>query len=161
MKTKQEMFDSLISEKLGMLRAAAFRLLGNAADVDEAVQDALLTAWTRFGQYNGKSEFSSWVYTITVNLCCDKLRKQKREKEKLAAYAEERESGQQDDEPIQRLSEAVAELPQLYRDAILIGVLSDFSSDKAAEMLGCSVNTLYQRIHKAKQLLKVQMGVSA
>ena len=62
---------------------------------------------------------------------------------------------------MQRLSEAVAELPQLYRDAILIGVLSDFDSGKAAEMLGCTVNTLYQRIHKAKQLLKIQMGVSA
>ena len=40
MKTKQEIFDSLISEELGVLRAAAYRLLGDPAEVDEAVQEA-------------------------------------------------------------------------------------------------------------------------
>ena len=47
MKTKQEIFDSLISEELGVLRAAAYRLLGDPAEVDEAVQEALLTAWNK------------------------------------------------------------------------------------------------------------------
>ena len=52
-----------------------------------------------------------------------------------------------------RLEQAVARLPKLYRESLSLGVLSGYSPDEAAAMLGCSRNTLYQRIHKAKQLL--------
>ena len=83
MKTKQEIFDSLISEELGVLRAAAYRLLGDPAEVDEAVQEALLTAWNKFDQFRGGAKVSTWVYRITVNHCCDRIRRRKREAEKL------------------------------------------------------------------------------
>lgn len=162
MKTKHEIFDSLISEELGILRAAAYRLLGDPAEVDEAVQEALITAWNKFDQFQGEAKLSSWIYRITVNQCCDRLRKRQREREKLQAYArsEAAESaGTNHNEQLDLLAEAVADLPELYRDSILIGCLSDHSSEDAAALLGCSVNTLYQRIHKAKQLLKEKLEV--
>ena len=89
MKTKQEIFDTLISEELGVLRAAAYRLLGDPAEVDDAVQEALLTAWNKFDQFRRGAKLSTWVYRITVNLCCDRIRRRKREAEKLKAYAQE------------------------------------------------------------------------
>ena len=54
---------------------------------------------------------------------------------------------------LDRLDEAIAHLPKLYRESLSAGVLSGLSPEEAAAMLGCSRNTLYQRIHKAKQLL--------
>lgn len=162
MKTKQEIFDSLISEELGVLRAAAYRLLGDPAEVDEAVQEALLTAWNKFDQFRGGAKLSTWVYRITVNQCCDRIRRRKREAEKLKVYAQEKAADTStDNAQLEALADAIAELPELYRDSILIGFLSEYSSDDAASILGCTVNTLYQRIHKAKQLLKEKLEVMA
>lgn len=163
MKTKQEIFDSLISEKLGMLRGAAYRILGNAAEVDEVVQEALIRAWNKFDLFHREARLSSWVYRITVNLCCDRIRQRKREAEKLKAYAENRadDAGPSENRQLDALTEAVAELPKLYRDAILIGVLGDLGTANAAATLRCSVNTMYQRIHKAKRLLREKLEVTA
>ena len=48
--------------------------------------------------------------------------------------------------------------PELYREAIVWGYLSDLSGSEAAARLGCSENTLYQRVFKAKQKLKKAMS---
>ena len=61
---------------------------------------------------------------------------------------------EQDNSDIERLEAAIARLPELYREAIVLGVLSGMDGRSTAEQLGCSPNTLYQRIHKAKQLLR-------
>ncbi len=53
-----------------------------------------------------------------------------------------------------KLESAIAELPEMYRDTIHIALLSGVDTEEASRLLGCPVNTLYQRIHKAKQLLR-------
>lgn len=163
MKTKEEIFDTLISDELGVLRAAAYRILGNPAEVDEVVQEALIKAWNKFDQFHGEAKLSSWVYRITVNLSCDRIRKNKRETEKLKSYAESCATDAECHEngALGALAEAIAELPELYRDAILIGVLGDFAAPEAASVLSCSINTMYQRIYKAKQLLREKLEVTA
>ncbi|MBQ9787113.1 MAG: RNA polymerase sigma factor [Lentisphaeria bacterium] len=163
MKTKQEIFDTLISQDLKMLRSAAFKILGNQADVDEAVQEALLIAWNKFDQFRSGAKLSTWVYRITVNHCCDRLKKKKQENEKLLKYADNQSAGiKENHNPmLDDLAEAVAELPEPYRESILIGFLSGFDGKEAAELIGCSINTLYQRIHRAKEILKTKLEVMA
>ena len=157
METKEQVFEQLIDEKLGLLRGTAMRILGNPADVDDAVQAALMLAWRKFAGYRGQSEFATWVTRILINECYDMVRDRAREQEVLADYGESgnQKSGVEAEEAslLDRLDEAVARLPKLYRESLSVGVLSGYSPDEAAAMLGCSRNTLYQRIHKAKQLL--------
>lgn len=159
MKSKEEIFDTLISENLGMLRAAAYRILGNHSEVDDAVQEALLIAWNKYSRFRATSKLSSWVYRITVNHCCDRLRKQNREVKKLTAFAElQPQTLERDDTAqLEALRIAVSELPSMYKESILLGCLGEVSSEEAAAKLDCSVNTLYQRIHKAKQMLKKKL----
>lgn len=57
------------------------------------------------------------------------------------------------DPDLEMLDRAIAELPELYRETVHLAVLSGLSGEDAAKTLGCSANTLYQRIHKAKKLL--------
>jgi len=157
METKEQVFEQLIDEKLGLLRGTAMRILGNPADVDDAVQAALMLAWRKFAGYRGQSEFATWVTRILINECYDMVRDRAREQEVLADYGESgnQMSGGEAEEAslLDRLDDAVARLPKLYRESLSVGVLSGYSPDEAAAMLGCSRNTLYQRIHKAKQLL--------
>jgi len=157
METREQAFEQLIDEKLGLLRGTAMRILGNPADVDDAVQSALMLAWRKFAGYRGQSEFATWVTRILINECYDMVRNRAREQEVLADYGEsgDQMSGGEAEEAslLDRLDDAVARLPKLYRESLSVGVLSGYSPDEAAAMLGCSRNTLYQRIHKAKQLL--------
>ncbi len=156
MKNKQEIFDTLISEDLGILRAAAFRILGDQNEVDDAVQEALITAWNKYSLFRSGAKLSSWVYRITINKCCDRLRKRKREAEKLKNFAacSESSSSSENSDQCQLLLETVADLSEPHRETILVGVLGGFSSAAAAAMLGCSVNALHQRIFRAKKVLK-------
>ena len=157
METREQAFEQLIDKKLGLLRGTAMRILGNPADVDDAVQSALMLAWRKFAGYRGQSEFTTWVTRILINECYDMVRDRAREQEVLADYGESdnQMSGGEAEEAslLDRLDDAVARLPKLYRESLSVGVLSGYSPDEAAAMLGCSRNTLYQRIHKAKQLL--------
>ena len=156
METREQVFEQLIKDKLGMLRGTAMRILGSPADVDDAVQQALLTAWQKYAAFRGQSEMATWVTRILLNVCYDMVRDRAREREVLADYGESGAVSGDDAEEahlLDRLDEAIARLPRLYRESLSLGVLSGHSPEEAAAMLGCSRNTLYQRIHKAKQLL--------
>ena len=156
METKEQVFERLIEEKLGLFRGTAMRILGSPADVDDAVQEALMTAWRKFAGFRGQSEFATWVTRILINVCYDMARDRARDRDALADYGESGAVSGEDAEEaslLDRLDEAVARLPLLYRESLSVGVLSGRSPEEAAAMLGCSRNTLSQRIHKAKQLL--------
>ena len=156
METREQVFERLIDGKLGMLRGAAMRILGSSADVEDAVQQALIVAWRKYDAFRGESEFTTWVTRILLNVCYDMVRERVRERDVLADYGEsDAAAGAASDEEslLDRLDNAIARLPRLYRESLSLGVLSGKSPDEAASILGCSRNTLYQRIHKAKQLL--------
>lgn len=158
MENKQDTINVLIDAELPMLRTVAYRVLGNTHDADEAIQNALLKAWKHFERFRNESKLSSWVYRVTLNECFEMLRKRKTELKYLKMYVENPQPNKTvDDERLNELRLAIAALPKIYRAALTVGYLSELSTENAAEKLECSVNTLYQRIHKAKQLLKRRM----
>jgi RNA polymerase sigma-70 factor, ECF subfamily len=68
----------VLSGGLPVLYRQAYRLLGNQADAEDAVQDALLAAYTHLNQFKGQSQMSSWVTAIVLNSARMKLRKRLR-----------------------------------------------------------------------------------
>ncbi len=140
------------------------RILGNPEDADDAVQQALLTAWRKQNLFHGGAALSTWVMRIVINTSCDMLRQRSKQNaaicgipvEEIEDYAQN-EDDNPDDSTLDRLEQMIAALPELYRESIVVGLLSGYSPDEAAAILGCSRNTLYQRIFKAKQLLKQEL----
>ena len=152
-------FLRLCREELGYLRGGVFRIVGNAADTDDVIQEALIRACRRINSFRGDAELRSWVYRIAMNCAVDLLRERKRRAEangKYAATPPESKDGAVEKQLVE-LEHAISELPEIYRDAIVWGYLSDLSGSEAAERLGCSENTLYQRVFKAKRMLKEAM----
>ena len=151
-------FQRLCREELSYLRGGVFRIVGNAADTDDVIQEALLRAFRRAGSFRGDAALRSWVYRIAVNCAFDLLRERKREAEAGRQYAETaNEKDEGSEKRLAELEKAVSELPELYREAVVWGCLADLSGSEAASRLGCSENTLYQRVFKAKQMLKKAM----
>ena len=154
----EKRFQRLCCEELTYLRGGVFRIVGNADDTDDVIQEALMRAWNRSNSFRSEASLRSWVYRIAVNCAFDLLRDRKRQAEARRQFAQT--AGQKDaaDEArLKKLEQAVAGLPELYREAVVWGCLSDLSGSEAAKRLGCSENTLYQRIFKAKQMLKKTM----
>jgi RNA polymerase sigma-70 factor, ECF subfamily len=71
-------FEQILSGGLPVLHRQAYRLLGNWADAEDAVQDALLAAYTHLDQFKGQSQMSSWVTAIVLNSARMRLRSRSR-----------------------------------------------------------------------------------
>jgi RNA polymerase sigma-70 factor, ECF subfamily len=67
--------DSVVSRYLPMFYKRAFRFLGNRPDAEDAVQDALLSAYKHLGQFRGQAQLSTWLTTIVTNAARMKLRR--------------------------------------------------------------------------------------
>ena len=147
--------------RLPLYHGLAMRILKSSADADEAVQTAMLRGWSRCFLLRTPDKLVGWLGRIVINESYNILRRRRREAtvplETLPeASACEAEDSQAEDEEkrLQRLEKAIAALPDLYRQTVHIALLGRLKSEEAAALLGCSVNTLYQRIHKAKKMLR-------
>src|SRR6266436_10377498 len=69
----------VLSLRLPFFYRCAFRLLGNAADAEDAVQEALLAAYKHINQFRGQSQLSTWLTTIVRNCALMQLRKRPRQ----------------------------------------------------------------------------------
>lgn len=154
-------FNQLIEGRGRLWQCAAGRILGNAADADEAVQRALLAAWEHRAEFRSEAALSSWIFRIAVNQAYNLLRKRRRDGRKDAAYAElhagDAEEDTANEAKIEALNRAIAELPAPYRESVEFLIAGKLDYAWAAAELGCSVNTLYWRMNKAKKLLKKEL----
>src|SRR5271166_5061110 len=69
---------AVLSHRLPYLYRYAYRLLGNKADAEDAVQDALLAAYKHLNQFRGEAQLSTWLTTIVINCATMQLRKRSR-----------------------------------------------------------------------------------
>ena len=153
-------FQRLCRDEVNYLRGGVYRIVGNAADTDDVIQEALLRAYRRADSFRGDADLRSWVYRIALNCAFDFVRDRKRREETGRQYAAETADPRRgtSERQLAELERAVSELPELYRDAVVWGCLSGLAGSEAAARLGCSENTLYQRVFKAKKMLKKAMA---
>ena len=71
-------FDDVLARRLQTFRRVAFRKLGNAVDAEDAVQEALLSAYKHLDQFNGEAQMSTWLTTIVINATRMQLRRRSR-----------------------------------------------------------------------------------
>src|SRR6202166_1280645 len=69
--------DSVVSRYLPMFYKRAFRFLGNGPDAEDAVQNALLSAYKHLGQFRGQAQLSTWLTTIVTNAARMQLRRRR------------------------------------------------------------------------------------
>src|SRR5260370_39513598 len=69
--------DSVVSRSLPMFYKRAFRFLGNVPDAEDAVQNALLSAYKHLGQFRGQAQLSTWLTTIVTNAARMQLRRRR------------------------------------------------------------------------------------
>ena len=73
-----QQLEQILASGLPPLYRRAYRILGNAADAEDAVQDALLAAYTHLDQFRGQAQLSTWLTTILLNCARMQLRRRLR-----------------------------------------------------------------------------------
>ncbi len=148
----KDIFAELIKNKLPLLRRVAVNIVNSPADADDVVQNALLRAWDKRGSFSGKTDsLSAWVVKIVISESYNFLRKKQKEENKRKLFSC---PSAEKNPALEALDAAITQLPELYRDTIHIALLSNLTIEESSRLLGCSPNTLYQRIHKAKNMLR-------
>lgn len=98
-----EELQDILSRGLGPFYRSAYRLLGNAADAEDAVQDALFAAYKHLDQFRGQSQMSTWLTTIVSNCARMQLRKRLRH---IHMSLDERTGDEQETSMAERLADA-------------------------------------------------------
>ena len=160
-----------LSQALPSLYRCAYRLLGNRADAEDAVQDALLAAHTHWHQFRGDAQISTWLTTIVINCAKMQLRKRSRrihlsldsrigdEQQYLVSdiVRDERPSPEDECHNLmlhRRLMRSAAELSPALRRTFLLRVGNHLSIDETARFLGVPTGTVKAQTARARAKLR-------
>jgi len=147
--------DELVAQ-IGSLRAFAVSLCGDRERADDLVQETLYKAWNHLDSFKEGTNLKAWLFTILRNTFFSERRKRKREVEdadgSLAARLSSRpeQHGHMDMKDFQ---EALSELPDDQREALILVGAAGFSYEEAAEISGCAVGTIKSRVNRARNRL--------
>ncbi len=153
-----ERFEEIVCGSLPFFRRIAMRILANAEDADDAVQNACAKGWSRRFLIRDSGKMRAWLARIVVNESYSLLRSRRRSgKATRMAIHDAAARDAVDEEQYMKLEAAIERLPGLYRETVHIAVLGGIGTEEACNLLQCTPNTLYQRIYKSKQILKRAM----
>ncbi len=161
-----ELFELIMRRNNQRVYRAVRSLLRDEAEVEDAMQQAYVSAFAHLAQFGGGSKLSTWLVRIAINEALGRLRKQKRfvvleggegAEEELESHEPTPEVEVQNREIGAALSKAVDELPEIYRSVFMLREIEGMSSDDAAEALSVTVDVVKTRLHRAKALLQKRL----
>lgn len=156
-------FRELVADQTPRLMRLAARLLGNQADAEEVVQEALLKVWTKAALWDAtRGQPETWIYTICTNLCLDRLRRPK----PTVPWAEDfdppdpsptADAGLETQARDRQVAAAIAALPDRQRAAVVLTYQEGLSNAAVAEHLGVSVSALEALLVRARRTLRTHL----
>lgn len=155
-------FEELVTMYQHRVFGVALRMLGNAAEAQDAAQEAFLRAHRGLAGFRGDAKLSTWLYAITSRLCLNRLASGER---RLVRHGEETllrlaDEGRRPDAVLERseleaaLHRAIAELPEERRIVVVLRDLEGLSYEEIAKVLDLELGTVRSRLHRGRADLK-------
>ena len=152
-------FESLYRKHIGKVYGLCLRMTGNVAEAEDCAQEAFIQAWNKLDRFRGDSAFATWLHRIAVNSVLGRMRKSKRETERIQVAAEMPSSPASvaDSGELRDLADAVDRLPQGARHVFVLHAVYGYSHEEAGKMLGIAAGTSKAQLHRARRLLAQQL----
>ena len=157
-------FGVIVARHRDRLWAVALRTTADPEDAADALQDALISAFRRADQFRGDSAVTTWLHRIVVNACLDRLRRRAvrpvrplPEHDEPGTPVDERDLISQREDQLE-IAQALAQLPDEQREAILLVDVEGWSVEEAAEQLGCPTGTVKSRCARGRAKLAARLG---
>jgi RNA polymerase sigma-70 factor, ECF subfamily len=159
-----EAFAEIVWRHERRLRLVLVRILSDPRDVEEAVQDSFVQAWRSLDRYRGEAALFTWLYRIGVNAALARTRRKQHEVLDVAALEAEGAANAPSDVLPERVAEArderarvlaaLAELPFVYREAIVLRDVAGMSNEDVAAALDITLAAAKSRIHRGRLQLR-------
>jgi RNA polymerase sigma-70 factor (ECF subfamily) len=170
-----QQLEQILASGLPPLYRRAYSLLGNAADAEDAVQDALVAAYTHLNQFRGQAQISTWLTTIVLNCARMQLRRRRRHvhvsldestgelqpvsvSERLADHRPNPEDECRESELRARLTPLHSQLSPTLRRTFQLRHVDGVSIRETARILGIPIGTVKARSARARKKLKESMN---
>jgi RNA polymerase sigma-70 factor (ECF subfamily) len=170
-------FDQLVVAHQDRIYNLCYWILGHRDDASDATQDAFIRAFRSLDSFRGDSAFGTWLHRIAVNACLDVLQRRKRAPQTYTDLESDSENSPQSDKIAERSSgeanrrldparlsaqrerrkvvqEALAQIPEHYRLALVLYDIEGHSYDEIAQTLKLPLGTIKSRINRARLALR-------
>ena len=173
-------FDQLVDKYSGRAYQIAYGILGSRQDAEEVSQDVFVRIYRALPKFRGDAEFTTWMYRIAINLARNKYRWNKSRGSQRNVSIDASLDGTDDpdakrldviegrlapdekaslDELERRALEELDNLPELYRQALMLRNVDELSYEDIADLLGCKLGTIKSRIARAREELRKRLGL--
>lgn len=150
----KQTFTELVKQNERKLYRVAMSYTGSLPDAADAVQEALLRAWSRRHTLRDEQLFSTWLMRILINECKTLIKKRKR----MLPYAQVPETERQLPPDADReWAEALLALPEKYRAPLVLHALEGYSLADVAQIIHLPVNTVKTRISRARKQIRQEV----
>ncbi len=173
-KGDERAFSALVRRYEETVWGFAFKLCRNREKAEESFQDTFINVYKKLGQFDARSKFSTWLYSIVANNCLMHHRKRKLDG-LMESYdaapdttdtAVQRQLAAWDDSPLHRvmdrelreaMDKAIAKLPAEYRVVFVLRDLEEKTTEETAEILHLSVPAVKSRLRRSRIFLRHQL----
>jgi RNA polymerase sigma-70 factor (ECF subfamily) len=167
-------FTELVDKYKQPVMNLVFRMLHDATEAEDLAQVVFLQVYKSANRYEVSSKFSTWMFTIARNLCLNEIRRRSRH----PADSFDASHPEHEDQPLQqyedrktfsppesllhgeleeKIEQALAELPENQRTAILLCRGDELAYEDIARVLGCSLSATKSLIHRGRETLKLKL----
>ena len=174
-------FEEIVTRYQRRVFGLVCRLIGDDTDAADVLQDTFLQVHKHLGSFRGDAKFGTWLYRVATNAALMHRRSRgRRPVESLDDYlprfdvggvhaatpAELQVAGHADElidrrRLAEKAREALARLPDAYRDPFVLRDLEELSTAEVAEVLGLQPAAVRQRVHRARLMLRGYLGALA
>lgn len=166
-------FRALVKRYRSRIMNLVSRFINDRDRAEEISQEVFLRVFRNRERYRKSGKFSTWIFTIAVNLTKNEIRSRVRHKGTFSLDALEEETGGQglpfpDTNPLpdedlgrgeirEKVAEALGKLPPRYREAVVLRDVEGMSYEEVGQILGIPGGTVRSRINRARLMLKERL----
>jgi RNA polymerase sigma-70 factor (ECF subfamily) len=155
-------FEEMYRAHAGRLFSVAFRLLGNATDAEDLLQEIFMAAHRKLDTFRGEAALGTWLYRLATNLCLDHLRSRSGRSSQVTDSIEDEQrlidsttSGLAEQTVTKMdIERAMAKLPEGCRAAFVLHDIEGLEHREVADVLGIAEGTSKSQVHKARTKLR-------
>jgi RNA polymerase sigma-70 factor (ECF subfamily) len=167
-------FTELVEKYKQPIMNLVYRTIHDPTEAEDLAQNVFMQVFKSAPRYKSTAKFTTWLFTIARNLCLNEIRRRSRH----PAESLDTPHPDQEDQPLHqfedkkafsppesllhgelagKIEEALADLPENQRSAILLCRQEDLSYEEIADILGCSVSATKSLIHRGRETLKEKL----
>lgn len=155
---EEDIFDELVRRHKEKVRNIVYLTLNERDSADDIAQEVFITVYRSLKNFRFESQFTTWLYRITVNKCKDHLRR-KAVRRIIIPFKDNREDpgyeiSPEDSNTGEIVRTAISKLPDKMRIPLVLKDIEGFSYQEIAETMQCEIGTVKSRIFRAREGLK-------